>query len=352
MKIFIQQHTPLKRILILIVISGLMLSSCFPSLPSPDATITPIVPTATETPTPMPTSTLPPFGEAGNPVRLAVVSEEFDQEQLDAAINLADRLAQLTGYAIQAEMFSSYQEIIDGLRDQKIQIAFLPPLTYLLAQRRNQARVALLANNFGVYQYGTQFLARSDSPFSIYYDPQSNQSTAEADIALRQFEAHRPCLTEPISISGYILPTGLLSQYQVATAPAVVTQSHTSVIRALYAGGLCDFGATFAYTGDARTASSLSDLAEVDDEIVVVWQSEAVIPNTNISFHPHLAEEISLVITDAFLEIASTEAGLATMTSAVNYEIQALKIVDESIYDPLRGIVRQAQTDLNSTIGR
>jgi hypothetical protein len=40
------------------------------------------------------------------------------------------------------------------------------------------------------------------------------------------------------------------------------------------------------------------------------------------------------------------------MTSAVNYEIQALKIGDESIYDPLRGIIRQAQTDLNSTIGR
>jgi phosphonate transport system substrate-binding protein len=341
----------LKRVCISALIVGLFLSACLPPLPPPQPTITPLPPTATHTPIPVPTSTLPPLGESGNPLRLAVVSENFDQEQFNAAIELSALLDQLTGYRIQAEMYTSYQEVMDGLRNQTVQIAFLPPLTYLLAQRRFAADVALLSNHFGVYQYGSKFLAHKDSNFSVYFDPQTNQSTADGMVALRQFANRRPCWTEPSSTSGFILPEGLLIQNQVTIQPPVIIQSHTAVIRALYARDICDFGATFAYTGDPRTASSLSDLNSVEDEIVVVWQSEAVIPNTNISFHPRI-EQFREALTEAFLEVASTEEGLALISNAIDYEVQALKAVDDSIYDPLRTIVRDAKTDLNEAIGR
>jgi phosphonate transport system substrate-binding protein len=342
----------LKRILIAALIAVLLLTACFPPLPSPEATITPILPTPTLTPVPLPTSTLAPIGEEGNPLRLAVVSESFDQNQLNTAIQLAARLDELSGYRIQAEMFSSYDEVVNGLRNQTIQIAFLPPLTYLLAQRRFQAQAALLSNHFGVYQYGSQFLAHRDSQFNIYFDPQTNQSTAEAGTALVQFFDKRPCWTEPDSTSGYIVPAGLLVQYRVPLEPAVLIQSHTSVIRALFTGGICDFGATFAYTGDPRTASSLSDMPGVEDEIVVIWQSDAIIPNTNVSFHPVLEEDVREALTEAFLEVSSTDDGLDLLTNATAYEIQALKVIDDSIYDPLRTIVRQTETDLNTTIGK
>jgi phosphonate transport system substrate-binding protein len=341
----------LKRVCISAIIVGLFLSACLPPLPPPQPTITPLPPTATPTPIPVPTSTLPPLGESGNPLRLAVVSENFDQEQFDAAIELSAQLDRLTGYRIQAEMYTSYQEVMDGLRNQSVQIAFLPPLTYLLAQRRFSADVALLSNHFGVYQYGSKFLAHKDSNFSIYFNPENNQSTADALVALRQFAGRRPCWTEPSSTSGFILPAGLLVQHQVDTQPAVIIQSHTAIVRALYARDICDFGATFAYTGDPRTASSLSDLNSVEDEIIVVWQSDAVIPNTNISFHPMIVQ-FREALTEAFLEIASTEAGLSLISNAIDYEVQALKAVDDSIYDPLRTIVRDANTDLNGTIGR
>jgi phosphonate transport system substrate-binding protein len=352
MTTLIQHQYRLRRVLIAAMLFGLLLSACLPDLPPPQSTITPILPTSTPTPIPLPTSTLPPLGQSGNPLRLAVVSEEFDQGQLNAAIQLAARLDELTDIRIQAEIYLSHQEVLAGLRNQTIQIAFLPPLTYLLAQRRYQAEVALLTNHFGVYQYGTQFLARNDGRFSIYFDPQSNQSTADGLTALRQFNDLRPCWTEPDSISGFILPAGLLLQNQVSIEPAVIIQSHTAVIRALYTRGICDFGATFAYTGDPRTASSLTDLGDLEDEIIVIWQSDAVIPNTNISYHPRLEEDVRSDLTEAFLEIASTEAGLILLTNALDYEVQALKEVDDSIYDPLRIIIRQTQTDLNAAVGK
>jgi ABC-type phosphate/phosphonate transport system substrate-binding protein len=93
-------------------------------------------------------------------------------------------------------------------------------------------------------------------------------------------------------------------------------------------------------------------MPEVDEEIVVIWQSDAIIPNTNVSFHPVLEEDVHEALTEAFLEVSSTDTGLDLLTNATAYEIQALKVIDDSVYDPLRTIVRQTQTDLNTTIGK
>jgi phosphonate transport system substrate-binding protein len=341
----------LRTILFTAILPGLLLSACLPALPPTQATITPLAPTATTAPVALPTP-LPPLGDPGNPLRLAVVSETSDAAQLEAAIQLAARLDELTGVRLQAEIFPTYEDVLLGLRNEVIQIAFLPPLTYLLAQRRNQADVALLINQFGVYQYGSKFLAHKDSQFNIYFDPQTNQSTADAPTALGQLSGKRPCWTETDSISGYILPAGLLEQNQVSTEPAVLIQSHTAVIRALHARGICDFGATFAHTGDPRTASSVADLPGVQEEIVVIWQSDAIIPNTNISYHPSLPDDLRASLTASFLEIASTQEGLTLLTNALAFEVQALRAETDSIYDPLRAMIRYTQTDLNGTVGR
>jgi hypothetical protein len=75
----------------------------------------------------LPTSTLAPLGEVGNPLRLAVVAEEFDQIQLNAAIELASQLDSLTGYHIQAEMVSSYTDVVDGCETRPFKLPFCPP---------------------------------------------------------------------------------------------------------------------------------------------------------------------------------------------------------------------------------
>ncbi len=162
----------------------------------------------------------------------------------------------------------------------------------------------MIVNHFGVYAYGTQFLANVNQGATAYFDPVTNQNTADPVTALGQFAGLRPCWTEPESISGYILPAGILSQIGVITQPAVWSQTSSAVIRSLYVEGVCEIGATFAISGDPRTSSEILDnLPDVMDRVVVIWRSDPIIPNLSLSFTPPVDEKLAKELNAAWQEI-------------------------------------------------
>jgi hypothetical protein len=161
---------------------------------------------------------------------------------------------------------------------------------------------------------GVDFWGIKTKSFTVYFDPATNQSTADASISFTPVSNQRPCWTEPASTSGFIFqpvycskiryPLNqplLFNPIQLSCAPYIPVVSailaRPSLIQAILA-----------------QASSLSDMPGVEDEIIVIWQSDAIIPNTNISYLPHLNEEMQQVLTQAFLEIAATEDGLILLT--------------------------------------
>jgi phosphonate transport system substrate-binding protein len=314
---------------------------------TPTLTVTATFP-PTLTPTPVPP------GKPENPFIIGLVSENNDPIVFNAANELAARISNLAKVSARGMVYRSYSQLIDDLSFEKVHIAWLPPLTYLYASQRGLADVALLTNHFGVYQYGTQFLANIESNFTPYYDPVSGLNSADAPTALSQFQNLRPCLVEPQSVSGYIVPAGLLRLNTVDTLPAVISQNHTSVVRALYIKGICDFGATFAISGDPRTASAvLNDLPNATNQIVIIWRSDAVIPNLNLSLLSGLSEGDRIKLTNAFLELAKTPEGKMLLSqSSGNYQIDDIKAVKDDIYKPLREMTTALDLDLQETIGK
>jgi phosphonate transport system substrate-binding protein len=293
--------------------------------------------TPTLTPTPTITPTPIPLGSSGNPVIISVVSETNMPSVTQGIEDLSSRLANQTGYAVTSKVYPSYQSLLKDMEANKVQITWLPALTYIAAKEKGIAEVAFLSNHFGVTQYGFQYFANATGGYRTYYDPLKNENTADQTTALKQFENKRPCWVEPESASGYFLPLSMLKENNIAVLPGVLSQSHTAVIRALYIGGICDFGATFAISGDPRTASNVQqDLPDVMDRVVVIWKSPPVIPNINITYSSSLPREMSQKFNDAFLDLIKTDEGKSVMTTALNYDVQDLKIVDDSVYDPLR----------------
>jgi phosphonate transport system substrate-binding protein len=205
-----------------------------------------------------------------------------------------------------------------------------------------------------VYQYGSQFLANVSSGFTPFFDPISGLSSADAATALEQFRDMRPCWVEPQSASGYILPAGLLQVNGITSQPGVLAQTHTAVVRALYIKGICDFGATFGISGDPRTASAVQqDLPDVMNRVLIIWRSEAVIPNLNLSLLAGLSEADRQTLTTAFLDLSKEEDGKALLSlSAGNYQIDDIKAVQDSIYDPLREVSDALNIDLQDMIGK
>ena len=126
----------------------------------------------------------------------------------------------------------------------------------------------------------------------------------------------------------------MLQQNNINTQPAVLAQSHTAIIRALYIQGVCDFGATFAISGDPRTASAIQgDLTDVMNRVIVIWRSEAVIPNVSLSFLAGLSEGDRQL--PPFL-VARADDGKALLNLSANgYQIEDIKRLTIP-FDPLR----------------
>jgi phosphonate transport system substrate-binding protein len=348
-KVFSSRFVPL----LACVLAGFFLASCSVTVqPSPTATLTP-QPTATFIPLPTVTPTPLPLGIDDNPLILGIVSESSDPKALAAADQITKSIQQLTGYVMTARSYPSYSLLVSDMSVGKVQIAFLPPLTYLYAKQLGYASVVMLTNHFGVYQYGSRFFANVASQFNSYYDPAKDRSTADAGTALAQFQGKRPCWVDSTSPSGYVAPLGIFKSRNIDLENGAFLSSPVGVIRALYITGICDFGVTFSTTGDPRTSPAVTqDLTDAMNRIVVIWQSDPVIPNLNLSFHPSIKPDMRDDLIYGFKDLLKDDAGKAALSTANNYEILDLKQVDDTVYDPLKDLVKQTGIDLLSLVGR
>jgi phosphonate transport system substrate-binding protein len=345
-------YEPLALLLVVIIFMLLFFSACGTSQPGTPT----VTPTLTLTPTfpPTLTPTPEPLGTASNPFVIGVISETADSDAAAAADVIAQQVAAVAQVSAVGRAFPSYQQLLESMGRGEVHAAWLPPMTYLYASEREIANVALLTSNFGVFQYGVQFLANVESDFTPYFDPISARSSVDATVALEQFRDRRPCWVEPLSPSGYILPAGMLQIQQVPVQPGVIAQTHTAVVRALYIKGVCDFGVTFSISGDPRTASSVqNDLPDVMNRVLVIWRSDAAIPNLNLSYWKQLSEGDRQTLTRAFLEIGRSPEGRQLFTiSAGNYQIDEVRAVNDDIYDPLRAAADSLNINLRDSIGK
>lgn len=315
--------------------------------PTPTLTLTPTFP-PTLTPTPL------PLGSPENPYVIGLVSETEDPQIHAAAAELALQVAQATGKSTSGRTFISYRQLLESMERGRVHAAWLPPLTYLYASDQGFASVVLLTNHFGVYQYGTQFMANVNSGFTPFYDPISGLSSEDAATALQQFQGLRPCWVEPQSAAGYILPAGLMQVNNYPVQAPVLAQTHSAVVRALYIKGVCDFGATFSVSGDPRTASNVQqDLPDAMNRVLIIWRSDASIPNVNLSVWSRMPEGDRQTLTNAFVEIGRTTEGKALLSlSAGNYQIEEIKTVNDDLYNPLREVVDALELNLRELIGK
>jgi phosphonate transport system substrate-binding protein len=330
---------------------SMVISSCAP-MNNFEPTVTFIF----ETPTPIPpTETALPdidLGTDDNPFMIAYIVSGSLENFINYSEDLVNSLEANTGYAIEFKPYNDGLEAINDLRQSKIHFLFIQPLTYLAASERDLVTPLLVSNHFGLYNYGTQFFVNKDSLFNTYFDEKTNKSTTTADFALRQFEGKRPCWTEPSSISGTIVPYGILAINGISFQPPAYLQTPTSVIRALYIKGICDFGATYAYSGDPRTSSQvINDLPDVLSQIEIVWQSEAFIPSLGFSASASIPIHIQNEFKNLFINLADSDEGKAIITNALQYDIQGFLSIEDDFYNLLREYVDAANINPYQHLG-
>lgn len=312
--------------------------------------------TATQTVTPVdvtPTDTSPPpfptveLGLAENPLILALPPSANSQEAIEAAKVIASQFTQRTGYTVVTIVPDSYTALVEALEKGNAHIVVLDPYAYELAFQRGLVRAAYAVFKEEEGKYGAQFLASRRGGFTSYFNEGTNENlTEDPGVALEQFANKKPCWSDETSPSGYVIPLGFLRANEIVTRPAAFVEGHPTVVRSIYASGICDFGATYI---DARKFPSLEDeFPDLIERVIVVWQIPAVIPYDVLAFSTNISPGMRELFTNLIPAIMQTDAGKAAFKTA--YDIEELEPVNDGYYEDFRLYVRESGVDLTTLV--
>jgi ABC-type phosphate/phosphonate transport system substrate-binding protein len=338
-------------IAIFVSITTLILANCT----LPRVSLTQATATATQTALPIditPTDTAPAalpateLGLAENPLILALPPSANSKEKIDAAKVIASQFTERTGYTVVTISPDSDTALVDALGKGNAHIVLLDPYAYELAYERNfvRASYAVLKDEAGTY--GAQFLATRKGGFISYFNEGIEKNIEDASVALAQFAGKKPCWSDETSLSGYVIPLGYLNKNQIITKPAAFVEGHPTVVRSLYASGICDFGATYI---DARKFPSLEDeFPDLIEQVIVVWRIPAIIPYDVLAFSTNMPQGMRDLFASLIPAIMQTDAGKAAFKTA--YDIDALQPVNDGYYEEFRVYLHESGIDLTTLV--
>jgi phosphonate transport system substrate-binding protein len=224
----------------------------------------------------------------------------------------------------------------------------LDPLSYALAYQNDLVRAQFAVVNDGKIKYGAQFLAPRKSGFTPFFDTDTGLNTVDPSLALAQFQEKKPCWSDETSPSGYLIPLGLLNQAQVQTRPAAFVGGQTTVVRSLYLGGICDFGATYV---DARLFPSLeNEYPDLVEQVVVIWQVPEIIPYEVLAFSTQMPQPMRDLFANIIPAIFQTDSGNAAFQTA--YEIDVLQGVNDGDFKDFHSSIEGSKIDLLSIMNK
>jgi len=298
-----------------------------------------------ENPRPTPTSAAP--GTIENPLVVALPpGSGSDAARVEAGKAFAEQLSEVTGYTFVVVAPDSYAKLVQALGDGNAHVAVLSAYAYVLAYNEGYANAAFARVEAGEKAYGAQFIARKDAGMKSYFNAYMAENTADAATALSQFSDKKPCWPDEVSLSGYSVPAGILAHNEIPLRTAAILQGQPTVVRAVYVGGICDFGATYI---DARGFPAvLDEYPDVIDEVVVIWRIPPIIPYEVLTIAHNLSPQIVQAISDALFRISGMQAGRQVLGQA--YGIEEWERITDAFYEEFRLYINASNVDLESLL--
>jgi phosphonate transport system substrate-binding protein len=292
---------------------------------------------------PRPTPTQAALGTLENPLIVALPpGSSANAERVEAGKALTEQLSEVTGYTFVVVAPETYANLVDAMGKGNAHVAVLSAYAYALAYEQGYANATFASLKSGEKTYGAQFIARADAGFKSYFDAFKGENTTDAATALSQFRDKKPCWPDEVSLSGYAIPAGILAYNDIPLRTAAILQGQPTVVRAVYVGGICDFGATYI---DARSFPAILDeFPDVLDEVEVIWRIPAIIPNEVLTIAHGLPPEITLAISDALFRISGMQAGRQVLGQA--YGTEEWERVTDASYEEFRLYLDASGVDL------
>lgn len=251
-----------------------------------------------------------PSADVENMAASARPLEEYLSEQLDIEV---------TG-----QVMTDYTGLIEAMRNQNADVAFLPPFAYVQAEERANVEVLLKAIRDGSESYVAQYNVAADSEFDSIDD------LVEAEGLVWAF-------TDYTSTSGYLFPAQQLMDLGIEDLDSQFTLidvgAHDSALLSVL-DGQADFATTFE---DARVRLE-DEIPDIYDQIRVIGTTEEI-PNATLSVRSELPEELKERIAEAFLNMNDDPEMLEVLEDVYNWE--GFAPAQSSDYDVVRDVYSQ-----------
>jgi phosphonate transport system substrate-binding protein len=258
---------------------------------------------------------------ADKPLHLVLTPSQKPTDLLAAGEDFGRVLGQLVGVPVRVTVASDYAAVVEALRNQTADLAFVHPAGYVLANREAKARIVAKNQWHGKTTFTSRIYVRKDSGIKT----------------LEDLRGKTMAFVDPASSSGYIYPMVLLIQKGLVKnrdpktffREVTFAGSHDASMRALLNGHV-DAIASF----DMAREQYLKDPAE-RERLAFVAETEHI-PEAGIAAREKLDPALFAKVREALLKIGGP-AHAALLKRL--YDIDGFEPAEDREYDPVRAAI-------------
>ncbi|SFQ52400.1 phosphonate transport system substrate-binding protein [Variovorax sp. OK605] len=262
---------------------------------------------------------------AAPPLTIGLIPAEDSQAMIESSRQVLDSLQQQLGMPVKPFVATDYNGVIEALRSRKLDVAYLGPFSYVLANQVAgvEAFAVAVTKKTGQSSYRSVIIARKDSGLA-----------KPADLKGRTF-----AFVDPTSASGHLFPkAGLL---QAGNDPdtffgrVIFSGSHDASILAV-ANKKVDAAAV----ADRILASAIAKGQVKADELEIVWSSSPI-PESPMVWRKDLDPALKAKIAKALANVKDLPWGDQGV-------LNGFQPTSDAAYDVVRDTAKVLKLDLRS----
>jgi phosphonate transport system substrate-binding protein len=273
---------------------------------------------------------------SANTLRVGFVPAEDAREVMQNAQPLVDILRRELGMEIQPFVATDYAGVVEALRSNKLDVAFLSPAPYVLAKNEADIRVILKSERKGIPFYYAAIIVRSDSGIKTLGDLRG-RSFAFGDV---------------LSTTGNVFPRKMLKAHGIDPMrdfkQVFFSGGHDATVLAVL-NGKVDAGATYANSPDGADTAWMRYLKDPQElaQIRALAYSEPI-PADNLVVSGRLDRALSNKIETVFLELSRDPAGKKMLREL--YHIDGFVPATDRDYDSVRSAFAEAGIQIKTAL--
>lgn len=254
-------------------------------------------------------------------------------ETLEAkAKPLEQLLSDELGIPVTVSVSTDYNTIVEAMASKQVDVGFLPPNAYVLANEQSNVKVLLQAQRYGIKQPGGESTDELVDSYRSMIVVKSGSDIKE----LEDLKDKTIATQDVTSSAGYVWPVAEMKKAGIDINTDVTTvqvKGHDQAVLSVLNG---DVDAAFVFE-DARNTVK-NDYPEIMDEVEPMYFTEPI-PNDTISVRSDMSEEWDKKIQDAFIAIGKDEEGKQIISDIYSHE--GYVVSQDSNFDIVREYAEQ-----------